>query len=132
MALLTLLQIIFSAITLALAAVIISKYGPDAPSLISYGAFCGGASILFALIGIAACFFEKLQGIIMLALDALTTLFLLAGGIVSHQLYPFTVCRLTTNSSGIRSYSQGWQLYRCSISCRSLQDLREREEDLRE
>jgi hypothetical protein len=114
MGLLTSFWIIFSAITLALAAVILSKYGPGhVPSLVSYGAFCGGASIFFALIGVAACFFEKLQGIIMLALDALTTLFLLAGGIVSHRnIRILSVCQLTKNSLGICGYSQGWQLYR--------------------
>lgn len=85
--LLNLFQIIFSAITLGLAAVLISKYGPgSAPALYSYGAFCGGASILFALVGVAACFVEKLQGLIMLALDGLTTIFLLAGGIVSYSI----------------------------------------------
>jgi hypothetical protein len=51
--------------------------------LINYGAFCGGAGLLCAAIGVVACFFEALQGIIMLALDGLATLFVLAGGIVS-------------------------------------------------
>lgn len=35
-------------------------------------------------VGIVACFIDPLQGVIMLALDGLSTLFLLAGGIVSY------------------------------------------------
>ena len=76
-------QIIFSAITLALAAVLLAQYGPGhAPSLFSYGAFCGAASILISFVGVAACFVDKLQGILMLALDGLATFFLFAGGLV--------------------------------------------------
>jgi hypothetical protein len=73
-------------VTLALAAVLVAQYGPGhAPSLFAYGVFCGGASLLIAFIGVAACFFDKLQGIITLALDALASFFLLAGGIVSNH-----------------------------------------------
>jgi hypothetical protein len=56
--------------------------------LISYGAFCGGAGLLIAAIGVVACFFEALQGRIMLALDGLATFFVLAGGIVSQHNVP--------------------------------------------
>jgi hypothetical protein len=72
---------------LALSAVLIAQYGPggSAPSIIDYGAFCGGASLVIALVGVAACFIESLQGIITLALDGLATFFLLAGGIVSRD-----------------------------------------------
>lgn len=74
---------------MALSAVLISGYGPGhGPSLIDYGAFCGGAGILFAAIGVVACFIESLQGIIMLALDGLATFFVLAGGIVSSLKLP--------------------------------------------
>ncbi|KAH8600860.1 marvel domain-containing protein [Bisporella sp. PMI_857] len=76
------LQILFSAVVLALSAVLVAQYGPgSAPALLKYGAFCGGCALLFGLIGVAACFFDKLQGIIMLALDGLASLFLVAGGI---------------------------------------------------
>jgi hypothetical protein len=54
--------------------------------LFSYGAFCGAASLIIALVGIAAIFFEALQGIVMLALDGLTCFFLVAGGIVSYPV----------------------------------------------
>jgi len=76
---------LFAAVVLALSVVLIKGYGPGHSwSLISYGAFCGGAAILIAAIGVAACFVEALQGIIMLVLDGIATFFLLAGGIVSH------------------------------------------------
>jgi len=79
------LQIIFAAVILALSVVLIHGHGPGhAPSLIDYGAFCGGAGLLFATIGAVACFVDSLQGMITLALDAIATFFVLAGGIVSH------------------------------------------------
>jgi hypothetical protein len=55
--------------------------------LFDYGAFCGGAGVLFAAIGVLACFMESLQGIIILALDGLATFFVLAGGIVRYPPY---------------------------------------------
>jgi hypothetical protein len=89
------LQLLFGAVVLALSAVLINGYGPGhGPSLIDYGAFCGAAGIVFAAIGIIACFIEPLQGIIMLVLDALATFFLLAGGLVSDQAL-FLVVLLT-------------------------------------
>ena len=69
---------------MALSIVLIKGYGPGkAPALLDYGAFCGGAGILIALIGVVATFVEALPGIIMLALDGIATFFVLAGGIVS-------------------------------------------------
>ena len=81
-------QIVFSTVVLGLSVALVVQYGPGrAPSLFAYGAFCGGCSLLFALVGVSAVFVEKLQGIVMLALDALATFFLLAGGIVSSPLW---------------------------------------------
>lgn len=87
-------QLLFAVVVLALSVVLIKGMGPvfagesvqKAPSLIDYGAFCGGAGIVIAVVGIAAAFFEPLQGIVTMALDGLATFFLLAGGIVSHLL----------------------------------------------
>lgn len=63
---------------------LIKGYGPGkGPALIDYGAFCGGAGVVFAGIGVVACFIEGLQGILILGLDGLATFFLLAGGLVS-------------------------------------------------
>jgi hypothetical protein len=53
------------------------------PSQTTYAAFCGGWGILIALIGVVALFVEALQGLIIGALDGLTTLLVLAGAIVS-------------------------------------------------
>ncbi|RDL35040.1 uncharacterized protein BP5553_06971 [Venustampulla echinocandica] len=85
------LQLLFGAVVLALSIVLIKGYGPamagatlgKAPEepLMDYGAFCGAAGILIAAIGIAATFFEKLQGIVMLALDGLASFFLFAGAV---------------------------------------------------
>jgi hypothetical protein len=81
------LQLLFAAVVVALSAVLIKGHGPGhAPSLIDYGAFCGGAGIIIAAIGVIACFIESLQGIVMLALDGLATFFVLAGGIVSDPV----------------------------------------------
>ena len=52
-------------------------------SLISYGAFCGGAGLILAVVGVAAMFFDLLTGIIVLGLDVTASFFLLAGGLVS-------------------------------------------------
>ncbi|TVY21246.1 hypothetical protein LARI1_G000301 [Lachnellula arida] len=83
------LQLVFAIIVLALSVVLIKNFGPvyegakegKVPSLIDYGAFCGGASIVIAIVGVVAAFFEALQGVIILALDALASFFLLAGGL---------------------------------------------------
>jgi hypothetical protein len=64
---------------------LINGYGPGHnPSIIDYGAFCGSAGLIIAVVGIAAIFFDALQGIIVLALDAFAAFFLLAGGLVSR------------------------------------------------
>ncbi|KAI9646718.1 hypothetical protein NHQ30_004715 [Ciborinia camelliae] len=76
------LQLLFAVVVLALSVILTKGYGPGTSwSLISYGSFCGGAALIFAAIGVAACFVEALQGIIMLALDGIASFFLLAGGI---------------------------------------------------
>jgi hypothetical protein len=83
------LSLIFAAVVLALSAVLIKDFGPGkGPALIGYGAFCGGAGLVIGAVGVIACFFDKLQGIIMLALDAFASFFLLAGGIVRPP-FPF-------------------------------------------
>ncbi|KAL2068161.1 hypothetical protein VTL71DRAFT_16259 [Oculimacula yallundae] len=73
-------QLLISAVVLALAVVLINGFGPGhAPALLGYGAFCGGAALIIAAIGLTAVFIDKLQGVIMLALDGLASFFLLAG-----------------------------------------------------
>lgn len=85
------LQVLFAIVALALPIALIKGMGPvfrdshvdKAPSLIDYGAFCGGAGLVISLVGVVAAFFEPLQGLITMALDGLAAFFLLAGGIVS-------------------------------------------------
>jgi hypothetical protein len=55
-------------------------HGP-VPATTGYAAFAGGFGILAGLIGVAALFFDVLNGIITWAVDALAALILLAGGI---------------------------------------------------
>jgi hypothetical protein len=81
-------QVIFAGVVLALSIILIKDFGPGRSwSLTSYGAFCGGASLLFALLGVAACFVDALQGIVMFALDGIASFFLLAGGIVCYPSF---------------------------------------------
>ena len=105
------LQLLFAAVVVALSAVLIHGYGPGhGPSLIDYGAFCGGAGLLFAVFGVVACFVESLQGIFTLVPDALATFFILAGGIVSR---PLECLRRPTDKLilGIRCNNESWQLH---------------------
>ncbi|MCJ1364902.1 hypothetical protein MMC16_004019 [Acarospora aff. strigata] len=77
------IQLIFGAIVLGLSVTLIKGqvYG-SAPSQTNFSAFAGGWGILIALVGIAATtFFGALEGIAMLALDALALLCYLAAGI---------------------------------------------------
>ena len=60
-------------------------------SLISYGAFCGGAGLILGVIGLAAMFFDGLKGIIVLGLDGIASFFLLAGGLVSSTTPHFYI-----------------------------------------
>ena len=109
-------QILFAVIVLALSVVLIRGMGPvftgdtvqKAPSLIDYGAFCGGAGIVIAVFGVVAAFFEPLQGIFIMALDALASFFLLAGGIVS-ALIPLELA-YTNGIAGICCYNQSWNM----------------------
>jgi hypothetical protein len=79
---------------LGLSIALIKGYGPfypnaknngSPPAIHGYGAFCGGAGLLIAIVGIVSCFFEMLQGIVVLALDGVAALFVVAGGIVSYH-----------------------------------------------
>jgi len=87
------LQLLFAAIVMALSVVLVDQYGPGhAPSIYAYGTFCGGAALIIGAVGIAACFVEKLQGIIMLGLDAFASFFLLAGGIAMAVTFKVGGC----------------------------------------
>ncbi|KAL4804631.1 marvel domain-containing protein [Aspergillus unguis] len=53
----------------------------DVPRATEYAAFCGGFGIVVALVGIASLFISSLEGIATLALDGISALAMLAGGI---------------------------------------------------
>lgn len=81
-----LFQLLFSVIVLALSIVAVrwQVYG-KAPASTGYNAFAGAWATLFSLIGLAAIFISAVPGLIVAGLDALTFIFLLAGGIVSTR-----------------------------------------------
>lgn len=58
----------------------------SAPAVTSYSAFAGAFGLLTALIGIASIWISVIPALIMAAVDALASLILLAGGIVSLAL----------------------------------------------
>jgi hypothetical protein len=71
---------------LILSVVLVKGYGPGhAPTILDYGATCGGAAIIVAAVGVISLFIDRLQGIIMLGLDAFATFFLLAGAAVRSK-----------------------------------------------
>ncbi|KAK4565228.1 hypothetical protein LTR86_003845 [Recurvomyces mirabilis] len=75
-------QAIFSVVVLGLSitAIMWQVYG-SAPSTTTYGAFAGALGVLVALIGMAHSFINLIPDLIMAAVDALASVFLLAGGI---------------------------------------------------
>jgi len=97
------LQLLFAAIVMALSVVLVDQYGPGhAPSIYAYGTFCGGAALIIGAVGIIACFVEKLQGLVMLGLDAFASFFLLAGGIAMAVTFKAGSC---TDDDYIGSHS---------------------------
>ena len=55
----------------------------------NYETFVGIIGLVAALVGLAGSFISAIGGVIALAIDALTALFLFAGGIVSICFSPF-------------------------------------------
>ena len=76
-------QIFFGILILGLSGHLVAsqRYG-GAPSATNYEVFAGILCLVVALVGLAASFVSAIGGIIMLALDAATCLFLFAGAIV--------------------------------------------------
>lgn len=94
------LQLICAGVVLGLSISLIKTQVYGSVAAINYAAFTGGFGLLAGLIGIAAIFFEPLAGLVMAALDALATLFLLAGGIVSpaqNLMLAIRFCALTVS-----------------------------------
>jgi hypothetical protein len=59
------------------------KYG-KVPSQTSYAAFTGALGIIASVIGIASLFVDKLRGVFTWVLDGVTSIALLAAGVVSQ------------------------------------------------
>ena len=77
-------QALFGIVVLGLSVTLLrGHHWGDAPASLGYGAFVGGLSILGALIGLAATWFDFLGGVIGLIVDAVVALVNIAGGIVS-------------------------------------------------
>ncbi|KAF4634610.1 hypothetical protein G7Y89_g3503 [Cudoniella acicularis] len=102
------LQLLFAGVVLALSVILINDFGPPAfgfqaekapyAALMGYGAFCGGAGILFAIAGIGSAFFEPLQGLIMLIIDGLAAFFIFAGAIAYAAIVGAGSCTDTSDS----------------------------------
>lgn len=78
-----------------------------APSVTNYETFVGIISFVAALIGLAGSFISAIGGVIALAVDALTALFLFAGGIVrspTRSVFPsFCCCHAWLTKSCVNS-----------------------------
>lgn len=77
-------QLFFVAIVIGLSVELVKEQVRTAvPSITNFAVACGVFGALAFFVGIAAVFVEKLQGLAMLVLDGIATLFFLAGSIVS-------------------------------------------------
>lgn len=78
-------QLFFVAVVLGLSiALVQEQYRGSAPALTTFCVACGVFGAISFFTGIVAVFVSALQGLVMLVLDGITTLFFLAGSIVSH------------------------------------------------
>ncbi|KAL8823542.1 MAG: hypothetical protein Q9191_005760 [Dirinaria sp. TL-2023a] len=83
------LELAFSVIVLGLSAnLVATQHFGGAPATTNYEVFVGIIGIVAALVGLAASFISALGGIVALALDGLTALFLFAGGIAFAARIP--------------------------------------------
>ncbi|KAF5527427.1 hypothetical protein CGCA056_v001224 [Colletotrichum aenigma] len=54
---------------------------PDPPTTTKYSAFCGGFGLAVAIFGAVATFFDAIPALVVMAVDAVSGVLLLAGGI---------------------------------------------------
>lgn len=101
-------QMLFAIVVLGLSSDRVkSQVFGDTPTTIKYSVFTGGFGMIICAVGIVAVFFEMIPLLGVLAADALSAIFFLAGGIVS--LLFFFRSMLKTNktlSKGILSLTQ--------------------------
>lgn len=90
----------FSIVVLILS-IILSRhqYYGKVPSQTSFAAFAGALGIIAAIVGIASLFIQRLKGVISWVLDGVTSIALLAAGIVRLSLFPITENRKSENHS---------------------------------
>lgn len=100
-------QTIFAAIVLGISihAIQWQKHG-SAPSTTAFCAFAGAFGLLTSLIGLAAVFISAIPGLIMAVVDALASIMLLAGGIVSSNGHSTIGQNPLTTDLGIRGRPQ--------------------------
>ncbi|KAF6835993.1 hypothetical protein CPLU01_03898 [Colletotrichum plurivorum] len=91
------LQAIMAIVVLALSVELIKgqRIG-DSPTTTRYSAFTGGFGLAVALFGIVSVFFEAIPALIVMAVDAVSGLLLLAGGIAIAIGLRGTTCDPTT------------------------------------
>ncbi|EJT80118.1 hypothetical protein GGTG_00122 [Gaeumannomyces tritici R3-111a-1] len=76
--------------------------GPPAET--SFASFTGGFGVFAAAVGIAAIFFEAIPSLVPLALDGLSALFFLAGGIALTMAMKDVSCTSTANGQDLVRY----------------------------
>lgn len=88
----------FSIVVLILS-IILSRhqYYGKVPSQTSFAAFAGALGIIAAIVGIASLFIQRLKGVISWVLDGVTSIALLAAGIVRLTFFPMTENRKSEN-----------------------------------
>ena len=81
-------QLLFSFVIIGLSVTLMKghKIG-DAPVTTTYSIFTGAFGAITAVVCLAALWVDAIKGIIVMAIDALTALFYIAGGIVSFLLH---------------------------------------------
>jgi len=80
-AILRFVQVVFAAVVLGLSAVVVKNQIVGSNPAINYATFTGAFGMIAAIVGCPAFFIEPLTGLVMSAVDALASLFFLAGGI---------------------------------------------------
>lgn len=77
-------QALFGIVVLGLSVTLLrGHHWGDTPAGLGYGAFVGGLSVIGALIGLAATWFDFLGGLVGLVVDVIVALVNIAGGVVS-------------------------------------------------
>lgn len=91
-------QLLFAAVVLGLS-IRAAKWQAtgSVPASTAFAAFAGGFAMLVTLVGIAAIWISAIPALIMSMVDALASVLLLAGGIVSLCIYPHS-SETATNS----------------------------------